>query len=257
MTENAVKLVDTHFHLDLCKDPVAVLSECESLGIYTIAVTNAPSVFAYTQQLAGPTKHVRAALGLHPELVTSHAHELPDLLHLMEQTRYIGEIGLDYVTSDRAVRRQQGEVFEAILRRAADFGDRILTVHSRRAATDVIACVGTAFPGNVILHWFSGSRRELHAGLQAGCYFSVNSAMFKSEKGRALIREIPRNRLLTETDGPFIEVDRRPALPPDVRQTIESIAKLWNVDPAEAASMILSNFRTVIESRLGHDKPAE
>ena len=257
MTENPGKLVDAHFHLDLCKDPAAVLSECEALGIYTIAVTNAPSVFAYTQRLAGPTKHVRAALGLHPELVTSHSHELPDLLHLMEQTRYIGEIGLDYVTSDGAVRQQQKTVFETILRRAADFGDRILTIHSRRAATDVIACVGTAFPGTAILHWFSGSRRELHVGLQAGCYFSVNSAMIKSEKGKALIREIPRDRLLTETDGPFIEVDRRPALPSDVRQTIEGIANLWNVDPAEAASTVLSNFRTVIESRLAHDKPAE
>ena len=180
MTEHPVKLVDTHFRSHLCKDPPAVLSQCESLGVYTIAVTNAPSVFVYTQRLAGPTKHVRAALGLHPELVTSHSHELPDLLHLMGQTRYIGEIGLDYVTLDVAVRQQQREVFETILRRSADFGDRILTVHSRRAATDVIACVGTAFPGTVILHWFSGSRRELHAGLQAGCYYSVNSAMIKS-----------------------------------------------------------------------------
>lgn len=251
-----MKLVDAHFHLDLYEETATILAECEARGIYTIAVTNAPSVFAHTQRLAAQTKYVRAALGLHPELVTSHSHELPDLLRLMEQTRYIGEVGLDYVTSDTAVKRKQREVFEAILLRAADFGDKILTVHSRRAAKDVVACVGNAFPGTVILHWFSSSRRELHAALEAGCYFSVNSAMIKSERGSALIREIPRNRLLTETDGPFINVDGRRALPPDVRHAIDGIAKLWNVDPAEVASTVLSNFRKVVESR-PHEKPAE
>jgi TatD DNase family protein len=175
----------------------------------------------------------------------------------MEQTRYIGEIGLDHVTSDTALRRKQREVFEAILLRAADFGDRILTVHSRRAASAVIACVGNAFPGTVILHWFSGSRRELHAGLDAGCYFSVNPAMIKSERGNALIREIPRNRLLTETDGPFIEVDGRRAFPTDVRRAIDGIANLWNRDPDEVASTVLSNFRTIIESGPASERPAE
>jgi len=257
MSETTLKLVDAHFHLDLYKEPSAILSECETRGVYTIAVTNAPSVFAHTQRMAGQTKHVRAALGLHPELVASHFHELPDLLRLMEQTRYIGEIGLDHVTPDMALRQKQREVFEAVLLRAADFGDRILTVHSRRAASDVIACVGNAFPGTVILHWFSGSRRELHAGLKAGCYFSVNPAMIKSEKGNALIREIPRNRLLTETDGPFIDVDGRRALPPDVQRAVDGIAKLWNVDPDEAASTVLSNFRTVVESRPAFRQPAD
>ena len=252
-----MKLVDAHFHLDLYKEPATVLSECEARGVYTIAVTNAPSVFAHTQRLATPTKHVRAALGLHPELVASHSHELPDLLRLMEQTRYIGEIGLDYVTSDTTLRKQQRDVFEAILRRAADFGDRILTVHSRRAAADVIGCIGNSFPGTVILHWFSGSRRELHAGLEAAYYFSVNSAMIKSKKGSDLIREIPRDRLLTETDGPFIDVDGRHALPTDVQQTVDGIAKVWNVDPTEASSIVLSNFRRVVEAHVAQGKAVE
>ena len=245
-------LVDAHFHLDLCKDPAAVLSQCEMLGIFTIAVTNAPSVFPHTEQLAAPTKHVRAAVGLHPELASSHFHELPDLLRLVEQTRYIGEIGLDYGTPDPSIRQRQREVFEAVLRRAADFGDRILSVHSRRAANDVIACVGTAFPGTVVLHWFSGSRRELYAGLQAGYYFSVNSAMVKSEKGRRLVREIPSERLLTETDGPFVEVEGRPAVPSDVGSIIDGIAQVWEVDRTVVASTILANLRTVVEPSALH-----
>ncbi len=81
--------------------------------------------------------------------------------------------------------------------------------------------------------------------------------MIRSKKGSDLIREIPRDRLLTETDGPFIDVDGRHALPIDVQQTVEGIAKLWNVDPTEAASIVLSNFRTIVESHAAQSKAAE
>lgn len=241
-------LVDAHFHLDLSKDSDAILSACEARRVYTIAVTNAPSVFAHTQRLAAPTKYVRAAVGLHPELVATHAHELPDLLRLVEQTRYVGEVGLDYVTADAELRRKQRQVFEAVLDRCAHFGDRVLTVHSRRSAADVIACIGPTFPGTVILHWFSGSKRDLRAGLDAGCYFSVNPAMVRSERGRALLSDIPRDRMLTETDGPFVVVSGRPALPTDVEQVVEALAKLWAVEPNDAAATILANFRRAIST---------
>jgi TatD DNase family protein len=167
---------------------------------------------------------------------------------MLDQTRYVGEIGLDYVTTDRILRQKQRQIFEAILKDCAAFGDKILTVHSRRAAADVIACIGGGFPGAVILHWFSGSKRELRAGLDAGCYFSVNPAMIKSERGRSLILEIPRTRLLTESDGPFVEVESRGAIPSDVLIAVEGIAQLWRVEPTEAATTILTNFRTLVDT---------
>jgi TatD DNase family protein len=112
----------------------------------------------------------------------------------------------------------------------------------------VIACIGGGFPGAVILHWFSGSKGELRAGLDAGCYFSVNPAMLKSERSRALIVDVPRHRLLTESDGPFVEVEGRRAIPSDVRIAVEGIARLWKVEPPEVAETILKNFRTLDEN---------
>ena len=241
-----MKFVDAHFHLDLYKDPVEVLLDCERREVYTIAVTNAPSVFAHTQRLAARTKVILPALGLHPELVATHGHELSELLRLMDQTRYIGEVGLDYVTSDVELRRKQLIIFETILKRSAEFGDRIITVHSRRAASDVIGCIGRGFPGSVILHWFSGSKRELRAGLEVGCYFSVNPAMLRSERGRALVMEIPPTRLLTETDGPFVEANGIRAIPHDVRHVIKEISSLIDVDPSVVSTNIISNFQKII-----------
>jgi TatD DNase family protein len=153
---------------------------------------------------------------------------------------------LDYVTSDVELRKKQLKVFEMILKRSTEFGDKIITVHSRRAASDVIACVGSGFPGSVILQWFSGSKRELRAGLEAGCYFSVNPAMLRSERGRALILEIPLNRLLTETDGPFVEVNGARAVPSDVKRVIEDISKLMSIHPSVASAAVSTNFKQII-----------
>src|SRR4051812_25504019 len=123
--------VDAHFHLDLQKDPRGVVARCEAAGIYTIAVTNAPSVFCHTETLAKGTKFVRAAVGLHPELVATHDGELPTLLELIPSTRYVGEVGLDYVTRDLELRKRQRKVFEATLGRCAELRGRVISVHSR------------------------------------------------------------------------------------------------------------------------------
>lgn len=241
-----MKLVDTHFHLDLQKNPLAVVSDCEAHAIYTIAVTNAPSVFSHTQKIVSGTKYMRAALGLHPELVATHGRELPEMLRMMNQTRYVGEVGLDYVTTDADLRTEQRRVFEATLARCAELGGRVITVHSRRAASDVLACIGTSFPGTVILHWFSGAIRDLRAALNAGCYFSVNPAMLRSERGRSLISQMPRTRVLTETDGPFVEVEGRRAIPADAIHAVRGLAELWNVEAMEAAIQVLANFKGAV-----------
>jgi TatD DNase family protein len=246
--ESEMRFVDTHFHLDLHADASGVIAQCEAARVYTIAVTNAPSVFFHTQQLATGTKYVRAAVGLHPELVASHATELPKLLALMDETRYIGEVGLDYVTSDKNLRETQRQIFSAVLARCAELGGKILTVHSRRAARDVIDLIGTSFPGTVILHWFCGTKKELLAGIDAGCYFSVNPAMMLSERSVKLLADIPRDRILTETDGPFVQVEGRAATPPDVRSVVAGVSKLWGIEPDKAAATIFANFERVLNT---------
>ncbi len=67
MTENSVKLVDAHFHLDLYKELATILPVCEARGVYTAAVTDAPSVFAHTQRLTGqPYESLFRVLGTCP-----------------------------------------------------------------------------------------------------------------------------------------------------------------------------------------------
>ncbi len=241
-------LVDTHCHLDLYPNYAEVIAAVERDEIYTVAVTNTPSVFRACQRLTQSTRFIRTAVGLHPELVMQRFHELPLLMELLVETRYVGEIGLDFVTRDEADRTRQRHVFYAILDQCASLGGKILTIHSRRAATEVVDMIGNDYPGKVILHWFSGSIGELRTAITNGYYFSVNPAMIKSSKGRALITEIPQDRLLTETDGPFVEVDGQPCRPHDVALVTKYLATAWSVVPQAASDILYQNFRHLLMS---------
>jgi len=243
---NGGSLVDAHCHLDLYSDLERIVSETEAKHIYTIAVTNAPSVFFHTAEFTAGRKYVRPALGLHPELVSSHGHELSHMRDLLKETRYVGEVGLDYQTSDLGLRKAQREVLSCILEWCADYGDKILTLHSRRAASDVTAMVGDGFPGKAILHWFSGSRKELDQASRIGLYFSVNPAMMRSEKGRSLVTLMPSDRVLTETDGPFVKIGKRLAEPADVQDVVKELASIWNLPVERARERVLKNFGTML-----------
>lgn len=239
-------LHDMHCHVDLFPDPRALVDECERAGVYTVAVTNTPSVFRACVALVTGRRFVRAALGLHPELAAERHAELALVPELLQETRYVGEIGLDYVATDVATRTLQRRVFAAFLDACAPYKDRVLTVHSRRAASDVIAMIGKNFPGTVVLHWFSGTVGELERAVESGCYFSVNGAMLASERGNTLVRRIPRERVLLETDGPFVKQEGRSARPTDGVHTVLALAEAWQIAPVDTQVLLERTLRTAL-----------
>lgn len=241
-----MRLIDTHCHIDMYEYPALVATETEAKQVYTIAVTNLPSEFEKIEVLLKGKKYIRSALGLHPQNAYRYHFEMSYMWNLMDRTRYIGEIGLDYKTIDNAERQVQRYVFNQILDRCSSSGNKILTIHSRRAAADVISTIGPDFNGKVILHWFSGSKRQLERAISYGYYFSINPAMARSKSGASLITAIPRNRLLTESDGPYIKVNRRQAQPSDVVSTVRSLGGLLSIDGEEIAKIIYENFRKLL-----------
>jgi TatD DNase family protein len=86
----------------------------------------------------------------------------------------------------------------------------------------VITLVGDNYPGKVILHWFSGAGTELERAANFGMYFSVNTAMVNSKKGQMLISRMPPDRVVTESDGPFVRVADEPAHPRHIGEVIKN-----------------------------------
>ena len=251
LNSDAAGLVDAHCHVDLFNNPAEIVRQADDHRVYTIAVTNAPSVFSYTEALAKDSGFVRPALGLHPELVKERAGELSLFLSLLSRTRYIGEVGLDYTSGDVGERAAQRRIFERILEACTSTGDKVLTIHSRRAVPDVLACLKDGFRGKAVLHWFSGSARQIESATNCDLYFSINSAMLRSERGRALVKRMPLERILTETDAPFVRIGLRPAEPVDVVATVAALADLWNVTLEEARARIFQNFRAALRPVAG------
>lgn len=139
----------------------------------------------------------------------------------------------------------QRMVLTSIVEWCAEAGNKVVTVHSRRAADDVIDMFGV-FPGTYILHWYSGSARALRRALANGAYVSVNPAMVRSERALALLHEVRKDRVLTESDGPFVVVDGRPARPLDVEISVQGLATLWRVDTGVARATVYDNFVRIL-----------
>jgi len=238
-------LVDFHCHLDLYANFTDILCECERLGIFTLAVTTTPKAWPRNYELTRKTRNIRAALGFHPQLVNERAHEFLEWQRYLPEARFVGEVGLDASPRFYKSFEIQKRVFEAILINCADSGGKILSVHSVRAVTAVLDLIEAHLlpaRSKIVLHWFSGSRSEAQRAIDLGCYFSVNIEMLKSDKGRNLVYLLPKNRLLTETDGPFVRKNNEPVKPFDVAEVVEGLALLHELPSETMSGVIIENL---------------
>jgi TatD DNase family protein len=240
-------MIDFHSHLDLYPNPAAVRDECERRGMRVLSVTTTPSAWNGTRALASESGGIRTALGLHPQLAHERRNELRLFDSLLLQTPFIGEIGLDGAPEYRSHWKSQLTVLEHILGKCRDVGGRLLSVHSRRAAGPVLDCLQAfSAAGTPILHWFSGSLRDLDRAISLGCWFSIGPAMLSGEKGRALAARMPRERVLTETDGPFAHNNGTPLMPWDVEVAIRHLSNIWSLPPSDVTECIDRNLTILL-----------
>ncbi|MDH6268214.1 TatD DNase family protein [Rhizobium sp. SG_E_25_P2] len=244
------RYVDFHCHLDLYPDPEGAYRRCQADQVATLAVTTTPKAFRQNQIFGSKTDCVRVALGLHPHLAEERWTELPLFEGLLKETRYVGEVGLDAGPRFYKSLPRQTDVFRRILVLCAQQGGKILSIHSVRAASRVLDSLEELLPpnrGTAVLHWFSGSQSELRRATNLGCYFSVNQSMFEKDRGQALIKAIPPERLLTETDGPFLEDNGRPIEPGNVRGAVGALGQLLGLPHAQTQNLLLSNLTRLLE----------
>jgi TatD DNase family protein len=242
-------LIDSHCHLDLYSNFPELVLECERREIYTLAVTTTPRAWQRNNNLAKATKHVRAALGLHPQVINELSHEVDALCELIPEASYIGEIGLDGSSEYNANMDLQKSVFKKILTACVAEGGRIMSIHSRGAAGQVLDLLevhkGAGLP---ILHWFSGSLKELNRAISLGCWFSVGPSMLDNKKGVEIIKKIPRDKILTETDGPFTKQKGKILMPWDVEIALQKISLIWQETPDYVKKMVASNLSRLLST---------
>ena len=234
-------MIDTHCHIDLYDNPLEVAATAEKLGIKTVAVTYLPSHFAQASKHLAGFKYVRPALGLHPLAARDHGRELKLFAECFGAAEFVGEVGLDFLAANKISKPIQEKSFATViqhLKKAAKF----VTIHSRGAEDEVLAMLQDGGVGPVVFHWFSGSKRQLTNLLDAGHRISINPSMAATARWAEMIRFVPRSAILTETDGPFVRISRRPAIPGDIKFVISWLAESWKVSPGAASQQIEDNF---------------
>lgn len=203
-----MRLVDTHCHLDLSEYMQNIVRESFSKDISIITMTTTPKAFKKNKEICQSNKNIKVAIGLHPQLVGQRENELDLLLSYLEKTRFIGEIGIDSNTNYVTTLDKQIRVFNKIIDMCDWYGNKVISIHSVKSTELVLEILkGTIRnkSNKYILHWFTGNQNELRKAIELGCYFSINKKMINTIGGKNLIRRVPSDRILLETDAPFIE----------------------------------------------------
>lgn len=240
-------MIDTHCHIDLYKNPIKILQECEKAGITVLAMTNLPSHFEMGYSHVLPFKRIRLALGMHPLYAEQHYKEFPLFLKNLSKTSYIGEVGLDFSREGYMTKEVQLSTFKKILNQITG-EKKILSLHSRKAEKEVLSLLIEKNIKNAIFHWYSGPLPLIEEIATSGYYFSINSAMIKSKSAREIIKRIPVNNILPESDGPFIKVQSRPSEPRDNILVYKYFSSIWNKSLKESEIIVSMNFQRLLSN---------
>lgn len=238
-------LFDTHAHLDLSTNFNEEVISIEKRKIYTIAVTNLPPLYIKLKNRI-ESKYIKPALGFHPELLEKYQKYIPDMWGLLEDAKYIGEVGLDYKTAVNS-KAIQLRFFESLIYKCNEIGGKILTIHSRNSVDDILSIIGSNFNSKFILHWYSGNLKNIDLAIANGAYFSINRAMFNSINGLKIINHIPLDRLLLESDFPFVIKGNKEIFKvTDINDIVINLAKNRNKSYEEIVKQLGSNFRDLL-----------
>ena len=211
--------------------PDKFISDAEKKGTILLGMTNLPSHFKMGFPHVKPFKNIRLALGFHPQAASERFEELSLFDELIDQTSYIGEIGLDFSIDFCSSREIQLSSLRHILKSLQN-KRKIISVHSRKAEKELLDLLIEYRISNVIFHWYSGPLNLIPQIIERGYYFSINEAMTQSVNGRKIISAIPRDRILTESDAPY-----------NTKTSIESVLLYMNMSENE----IHSNFKALLK----------
>jgi TatD DNase family protein len=236
-------VIDTHAHLDALDDPAAAIARARAAGVdRIIAIGSGLASSRATLGIAAGEEGVFAAVGVHPHQAAD-GETGEELLRLADgDVVAIGEIGLDFFR-DYAPHDDQRRLFAGQLELAAEQGKPVI-VHSR-AADEETAAMLAEFPGTVVLHCFS-SPGLLPAALERGYYvsFAGNVTYPKAAELREAVVQVPADRILAETDCPYLSpqpVRGKTNEPAFVAHTIAALAETRRVDAAELSEQIDAN----------------
>ena len=245
-------LVDSHCHLDFpdfAAERDAVIGRARAAGIGTmLTIGTRLDQFPGVRAIAEGHPDIWCSVGAHPHEAADHtATTAADLARLAEHPKVvgIGETGLDF-HYDHSPRDVQERVFRAHIAASRESGLPLI-IHAREADDSVAGMLREERPPAAVLHCFSSGRLLAEAAIGLGYYVSISGIVTfrNAEELRAIVRDLPLDRLLVETDAPYlapVPYRGKRNEPAFVAATASAVAALKGVAPEELAAITTDNF---------------
>lgn len=232
--------IDSHFHIDKYKNYKELYEFILRKKYYCLCVTNSPSNFISCINALPTNNHIRFAVGMHP--LETNKNDLIDFYTLIDKTRYIGEIGLDY----RKHCDIQIEILKNIIEMCSK-KNKIFSIHCNRMEAQLYDILSKYSKEKFIIHWYTGSYQFLKKFIDLGCYFSINASMIKDSSKIEILKQIPSSRILIESDGPYSFVDNMRYSPELLEMLYSRVAQSLGIDLSIFMKQIENNFRRILE----------
>jgi TatD DNase family protein len=244
-------LVDSHCHLDYAapEERAAIIARARAAGVATMLTIGTTLAGAGAMcAIAEEDPDIWASVGVHPhEAAAEPDADAAALVALAGHPKVvgIGETGLDFYY-DHSPRERQAELFRAHCRAARETGLPLI-VHTRDADAATAAILRAERPPAGVIHCFSSGRELAEAALEIGFYISISGiATFKTaESLRMVIRDLPLERLLVETDAPYlapVPLRGKRNEPAFIVHTAAVVAALKGVPVEDLAARTADNF---------------
>ncbi len=242
--------IDAHSHLDRYDELLeSALEEIESRRIFTLS--NSMDIPSYEKNLeiAKKSDLVLPTFGVHPWNAQRYIDRLDELERAVEQSPLIGEIGLDhhFITDSSQFPAQLG-IFEFFLQEARD-SNKIVNIHTKGAEEKALELLRKYRIERVIVHWYSGPRNIFQDLVDFGAYFTVGISVLHANPIEEIAREVPLDRLLTETDNPggWEWATGKVGMPSLIENVVRKIAELRGMPDGDVTRTIKENFARMIQ----------
>ena len=247
--------IDLHSHLDLCKDTENIVKNARKAGIKIIIASGiSPKSNRLALELAEKYDIVKPTIGLYPidamrtEIGGKYTVDIDKELEFVRQNNKkilaIGEIGLDYKTGSN--KAEQETLFRKQLELAQEL-DKPVIIHSRNAEEDVLRILSEYNP-KIILHCFSGKKKLVQQAIESRYFFTIPTAVVRSQQFQLMADLVPLQQLFCETDSPFMspftDKSNEPAF---VVESYKKIAEIKGMDIKELANIVYNNFQIVFQ----------
>jgi TatD DNase family protein len=241
-------MIDVHCHLeqkDYEKDRDEVIEKCKRELKAVITCCCHPDDFDLVMEMVEKYKNfVFATVSIHPEYIKEIEHlRVDDFLKRIEENKEkivgIGETGLDFIIEEPEWREKQKELFIKFIDLAKNL-NLPLVIHARKAFTEAIEILEKFGAKRVLMHFFT-AKELLPKIIKNNWSISVNTTLLNSKKIKKIVRDQPIEKIMTETDSPWLGLEGKRNDPTSIKFVIEKIAEIKKIDFEEVDKITTQN----------------